>query len=72
VLDRRFADHEYVVNDYSIADIAIWPWVPRYEWQTIDLNADPNVKPWIMKIATRPAARRSYKIRRMGAIFQCP
>jgi GSH-dependent disulfide-bond oxidoreductase len=65
VLDRRFADHEYVVNDYSIADIAI-------EWQTIDLNADLNVKRWTMKIATRPAVRRGYKIRRTWAIFQCP
>ena len=39
VLDKRLNDHEYVADDYSIADIAIWPWMSRYEWQTIDLNA---------------------------------
>ena len=39
VLDRRLAEHEFVADDYSIADIAIWPWVSRYEWQTVDLNA---------------------------------
>ena len=44
VLDRRLAQHEFVADDYSIADIAIWPWVSRYEWQTVDLNAYANVK----------------------------
>ena len=54
VLDRRLADHEYVAGDYSIADIAIWPWVSRYEWQTVDLNKYPNVKRWYVAIAKRP------------------
>jgi GSH-dependent disulfide-bond oxidoreductase len=36
VLDRRLADHQYVAD--SVTDIAIWPWVSRYEWQTIDLD----------------------------------
>ena len=35
VLDRRLAEHEYVADDYSIADIAIWPWISRFEWQTV-------------------------------------
>ena len=42
VLNKRLADHEYVADDYSIADIAIWPWVSRYEWQTVDLNQYPT------------------------------
>ena len=46
VLDRRLAGREFVADDYSIADIAIWPWVSRYEWQTVDLNKYPNVKRW--------------------------
>ena len=46
VLDRRLAGHEYVADDYSIADIAIWPWISRFEWQTIDMNQYPNVKRW--------------------------
>jgi GST-like protein len=62
VLDRRLADREFVVDDYSIADIAIWPWVSRYEWQTIDLNEYPNVKRWYTTIAKRPAVQKGYKV----------
>jgi len=70
VLDRRLAEHEYVADDYSIADIAIWPWVSRYEWQTIDLNAYPNVKRWYTAIARRPAVQRFSKTRRK--VRHCP
>jgi GSH-dependent disulfide-bond oxidoreductase len=62
VLDRRLAQHEFVADDYSIADIAIWPWVSRYEWQTVDLNAYANVKRWYTVIARRPAVQRGYKV----------
>ena len=62
VLDRRLAQHEFVADDYSIADIAIWPWVSRYEWQTVDLNAYANVKRWYTVIAGRPAVQRGYKV----------
>ena len=62
VLDRRLASHEFVADDYSIADIAIWPWVSRYEWQTVDLNDYPNVKRWYTTIAKRPAVQKGYKV----------
>lgn len=62
VLDRRLADHEYVADDYSIADMAIWPWISRFEWQTIDMNQYANVKRWYLAIAKRPAVQRGYKI----------
>jgi len=62
VLDKRLADHPYVAGDYSIADIAIWPWVSRYEWQTVDLNQYPNVKRWYLAIAQRPATQKGYKV----------
>jgi GST-like protein len=62
VLDRRLADREFVADSYSIADIAIWPWVSRYEWQTVDLNTFPNVKRWYTTIAKRPAVQRGYKV----------
>ena len=42
VLDRRLNGREFVADNYSIADIAIWPWVSRYEWQTVDLNQYPK------------------------------
>lgn len=62
VLDQRLAEHEYLVDDYSIADIATWPWVSRFEWQTIDLNDYPNVKRWYTNIARRPAVERGYHV----------
>jgi len=62
VLDRRLAEHEYVADRYSIADIAIWPWVSRFDWQTVDLAAYPNVKRWYTVIANRSAVRRGYRV----------
>ncbi|HIG40671.1 MAG: glutathione S-transferase N-terminal domain-containing protein [bacterium] len=62
VLDRRLADNEYLVDEYSIADIATWPWVSRFEWQTIDLATYPSVKRWYLAIAGRPAVQRGYHI----------
>jgi GST-like protein len=62
VLDKRLADHEYVADEYSIADMAIWPWISRFEWQTIDLNKYPNVKSWYVAIAQRPATQRGYDV----------
>ena len=62
VLDRRLADREFVADDYSIADIAIWPWISRFEWQTIDLHKYPNVKRWYVAIAKKPATQKGYKV----------
>ena len=62
VLDRRLAQREFVADDYSIADIAIWPWISRFEWQTIDMNQYPNVKRWYLAIAGRPAVQKGYKV----------
>lgn len=62
VLDRRLAEREYVVDEYSIADIAIWPWISRYEWQQIDFGRYPNVKRWYTQIAKRPAVQKGYDV----------
>jgi GST-like protein len=62
VLDRRLTDREYVADAYSIADIAIWPWVSRYEWQTVDLKQYPNVARWYRAIAARPAVQKGYQV----------
>ena len=62
VLDQRLAEHEYLADEYSIADIATWPWVSRFEWQTIDLDRFPNVKRWYVEIANREAVKRGYDI----------
>jgi GSH-dependent disulfide-bond oxidoreductase len=69
VLDRRLADREFVADEYSIADISIWPWISRFEWQTIDLAKYPNVKRWYIAIAQRPATVKGYKVPKdMGEI----
>jgi GST-like protein len=62
VLDRRLAEHEYLADGYSIADIALWPWVSRYEWHNADLNQYPNVKRWYVAIANRPAVQRGFDV----------
>ena len=62
VLDRRLAEHEFVADDYSIADIALWPWVSRYEWHNADLSQYPNVKRWYTAIAGRPAVQRGFDV----------
>jgi len=60
VLDRRLDGHEFVADEYSVADIAIWPWISRFEWQQIDLADFPNVRRWYGAIAARPAVQRGY------------
>ena len=55
---RRFFANE----EYSIADIAILPWVARYEWQNVDLGAFPNVKRWYDGLMARPAVQRGMEI----------
>ncbi|MFM9845799.1 MAG: glutathione S-transferase family protein [Hyphomicrobiaceae bacterium] len=62
VLDRQLARSDYVAGDYSIADISIWPWISRFEWQTIDMNEYPNVVRWYKAIAARPAVEKGYHV----------
>ena len=62
VLDRRLAEVEYVAGDYSIADMAIFPWCARFEWQQVNLSEYKNVTRWYNAIADRPAVERGYKV----------
>jgi GST-like protein len=62
VLDQRLADREYLADDYSIADIATWPWIARHNWQRIDLNEYPHVRRWYVAIAERPAVQRGWRV----------
>ena len=58
VLDGRLAGNEYLAGDYSVADIATFPWTMRHEWQGIELDEFPNVKRWYEAIDARPAVRK--------------
>jgi len=62
VLDRRLAEGEYVAGKYSIADIAIYPWCARYEWQGVKLEEFPNAKRWFDAISARPAVKRGMEL----------
>jgi GST-like protein len=58
VLERRLAGREYLAGPYSIADIASYPWAMHWKSYGIDLEAHPNVKGWLDRIAARPAVQR--------------
>lgn len=62
VLDARLASHEYLSGSYSIADMATWPWISRYEWQQIDWEPYPDLKRWYLAIADRPAVQKGYDV----------
>lgn len=62
VLDKRLEDREYISGEYSIVDIATWPWISRYEFQQMNLSEYPNLKRWYMQIAQRPAVQRGYAV----------
>ncbi|WAH60126.1 glutathione binding-like protein [Pseudomonas silvicola] len=61
VLDKRLADRAFVAgDDYSIADMAIYPWVVPYERQSQNLDDFPHLKRWFLAIKARPATERAY------------
>ena len=61
-LNVRLKDNEYLATEYSIADIATWPWIARFERQRISLKEYPNVLHWYNSIAKRPAVIKGYNM----------
>ena len=68
VLDRRLADREYLAGDYSIADIATWPWVTLHGWAGVDIDDLPNLQRWIDKVGERPAVVNGRSIPQMPKV----
>ena len=62
VLDKRLSDRDYVAGEYSIADMACWPWVTPWRMQGINLDEFPNLKSWYQRIEGREAVQRSAKV----------
>jgi len=62
VLDQRLGVSDSLAGEYSIADIATYPWVARHEWQEIDLADYPNVARWYQAIGARPAVQRGMAV----------
>ncbi|MEM9708527.1 MAG: glutathione S-transferase N-terminal domain-containing protein [Pseudomonadota bacterium] len=64
VLDKRLDGRDYAAGPYSIADMALWPWVKGWEGQEQTLDDKPNLAAWIKRIAARPAVKRAMEIGR--------
>ncbi len=62
VLEKRLQDRDYINEEYSIVDIATWPWISRFEWQQMNLSDFPKLKQWYLRIAARPAVQRGYAV----------
>lgn len=60
VLDKHLETAEFITDELTIADIAIWPWASRYEWHQINLDDFANVRRWYIALAKRPAFQRGY------------
>ena len=70
ILDERLSNREYIVDEYSIADISIWPWTARFERHQINLNEYPNVLRWYLEISNRTAVIKGYNV--VGDYYEIP
>jgi GST-like protein len=62
VMDGHLKRNQYLAGDYSIADIATYPWVARHEWHLVDLSDFPGVKRWYDAIGARPAVKKGMAV----------
>ena len=73
VMDKRLGQHQYISGkEYSIADISIWPWAARFDWQEIDLNEFPNVTRWYKEMADRPAVQKGWLVPQNDQLIPSP
>ena len=62
VLERRLGESEYLAGDYSIADMATWPWVRIHGWAGVSVDGLPNLRRWLDAIRARPAVQRGIAV----------
>jgi GSH-dependent disulfide-bond oxidoreductase len=67
VLDRRLGEAEFLAGDYSIADMATWPWVISFKWSGLSIEGLANVSRWLDAISARPAVQRGKEVPREDA-----
>jgi GST-like protein len=72
VLDKRLGEAEYLAGEYSIADIATWPWIARYEWQGIAWAPYPTCGAGILRSRSAPRCSAATTCRRRPLRFRCP
>lgn len=57
VMDKQLAAHEYIAGDYSIADMALWPWVSGYDWSGVTIDGFDHLQRWLTLVGDRPAVQ---------------
>lgn len=62
VYDRRLADHEFLAGEYSIADMATWPWIVSHEWSGASVDGLGHLQRWLAGVGARPAVQRGMNI----------
>ena len=62
VLDKQLTGKEYIAGEYSIVDMACWPWIFHYRWQGQKLEDFPAVKDWFERVAERPAVKQAKEL----------
>ena len=73
VMDKKLEQNQYIAGkSYSIADISIWPWTARFDWQEIDLNQFPNVTRWYKEMADRPAVQKGWLVPQNDQLIPSP
>ncbi|MBY8975393.1 glutathione S-transferase family protein [Rhodobacteraceae bacterium NNCM2] len=72
VLNERLEGRDFITGTYSIADMACWPWISRFEWQEIDLNDYSHLRDWYVRIAERPAVQKGYHVPKFTADIPMP
>ena len=73
VMDKRLGQHQYMSGkEYSIADISIWPWTARFDWQEIDLSEYKNVSRWYKEMADRPAVQKGWLVPQNDQLIPSP
>ncbi|MCU0188506.1 glutathione binding-like protein, partial [Citrobacter freundii] len=63
VLNKQLIGQKFVAGEYSIADMAILPWILRYEWQGIQIEDYPYVQEYIVRLTARPAVQKALSIK---------
>jgi GST-like protein len=63
VMNEKLGRTGYLACDeFTIADMAVWPWAARFDWQTVDLKEFSNVRRWYLEVLDRPATRRGWNV----------
>jgi GSH-dependent disulfide-bond oxidoreductase len=62
VYDRRLAEYEYLAGDYSVADMATWPWIISHDWSGVSIDGLEHLQRWLQAIGERPAVQRGMDV----------